>query len=326
MAHQLDAEAGDAFESDMDSAAAAIDALDLADDHTREDEPVDAGDEDHGDGEDQDLDLTDDEDDGSDEPQQAAIEAPASLNAEEKAKFAQLPAEAQRYVADLEGRRATQVQQATTKAAEAQRTAEMRAAQADAQAKAVYANQLKAFADRLAPQRPDPALANTDPAAYIALNAQYDAAKAQHDDFVQQVTALSEDAQTSLTQAEITARDEALMRIPEVSNPETRDAFFKRAISTAETLGLDMNHIGNATAAEFKALWDIAGWKEKAEKYDSAMARQMQRVREGKKVQAAKPNSAQRGGNEGRGFRDARDRLRKTGDVRDAAAAIARLG
>lgn len=319
-------EAGDAFESDMDNAAAAIDALNLEDDEPLE-QPVQTGDEDQSDDEEgDDLDLSEDEADEDDEPQQAAIEAPVSLTAEEKAKFAQLPKEAQRYVADLEGRRATQVQQATTKAAEAQRTAEMRAAQADAQAKTVYAHQLKAFADRLAPQRPDPSLAHTDPATYIALNAQYDAARAQHEDFVQQVQALSQEAQTGLSQAEVSARDEALMRIPEVSNPETRDHFFKRAISTAEVLGLDMNQIGHATAAELKALRDISDWKDKAEKYDTAMTRQMQRVREGKRVQTAKPNAAQRSSSEGRGLRDAKDRLKKSGDVRDAAAAIARLG
>lgn len=329
MAHPQSAEAVDAPGSDMDSAAAAIDALNLG---GEDDLPLEGQDNNNSsqddEGDDADLDLDDEEqdDDEGDEPHQAAIEAPPSLNAEEKARFAQLPKEAQRLIAEVETRRNGQVQTATTKASEAQRTAEMRAAQADAQAKAVYAQQLKTFADALAPQRPDPMLAQTDPATFIALNAQYDAARAQHEDFVQQVTALSQEADTQMTQAEIAERDAALMAIPEVQNAETRENFFKRAIGAANVLGLDMGQINHATAKELKALRDISDWQEKAEKYDAAMARQMQRVREGKRNPTARPNSGRSLSSEGRGLRDAKQRAKASGDLKDAAAAIARLG
>lgn len=320
MAHP-ETEAGDAFESDMDSAAAAIGNL-FADDEPQDEESTPEIEDEADDGE---PEIDDEEqDDEGDEPDEPAIEAPTSLNAEEKAKFAQLPKEAQRLIAEVENRRNGQVQQATTKAAEAQRAAEQRAALADAQAKAVYAQQLQAFAQQLAPQMPDPRLAQQDPAAYIALKAQYDADIAQYNSFVQQVQSISTEAETQMTQAEIAERDAALMAIPEVQNPETRENFFKRAIETGKSLGLDVSQINRATASELKALRDISDWKEKAEKYDAATARQMQRVREGKKVQAAKPNAASRG--DGRSLRDAKERLRKSGDLRDAAAAIARLG
>ncbi|MGJ3630089.1 hypothetical protein AB5I41_30815 [Sphingomonas sp. MMS24-JH45] len=202
----------------------------MGDDDPRDHEPApEQDDEDQSDDQDQELDLSDDEEDEDDEPDQPAIEAPSSLTAEEKAKFAQLPKEAQRYVADLESRRAEQVQKATTKASEAQRTAEASAARADAQAQAKYAQQLKAFADHLAPQRPDPMLAQTDPATFIALNAQNDAAKAQHDDFVQQVVTLGDEAQGAMTQAEHQERARQLMAIPEYQNDETRDGFLEKA-------------------------------------------------------------------------------------------------
>lgn len=326
MAHPQLAEAGDAFESDMDSAAAAIDALNLGDDEPDDGQRRSADDEDQSDGEDDDLDLSEDEDGKDDEPAHPAIEAPASLNAEEKAQFAQLPPEAQRLITEVENRRNGQVQQATTKASEAQRTAELRAAQADAQARAKYAQQLKTFADNLAPQRPDPQLANIDPAAFIAQTAQYEAAKAQHDEFVQQVQSMEEHAGAQLSDAEIQQRDAELMQIPEVQNPETRETFFKRAIDTGNMLGLDMSQIGHATAKELKALRDISDWREKADKYDTAMARQMQRVRQGKKLTPAKPNAAQPSSSEGRGLRNAKQRLSQSGDLRDAAAAIKALG
>lgn len=314
---------------DLDSAAAAISGLNLDEfsDAEREDPKEDEKNSEDASEDDLDLDADEDEqEDGDDEhPAKDAIDVPASLNAEEKAKFASLTPEAQRYVADLESRRATQVQTATTKAADAQRVAEQRAAQADAQAQARYAQQLKAIGESLAPQMPDPNLAYQDPATYIAQKAQYDAAKAQHDEFMQQAESLGSDAGQALTQAEIAERDTELMKIPEVANPETRDNFFKLAIERGKEAGLDMSQIDHATAAELKALREWAEDRRDAVKYREATARQMQRVRDGKKARTTKPNAAQPSSAEGRGYRESRERLQKSGDVKDAAAAIARM-
>lgn len=329
MAHQQDAGAVDAPVpvTDESSAAAALANLFGADAEGQSDEEQDSEAASEGIPDEGDLELeAEEQEGGDDEPDAPAIDAPASLNAEEKAVFAQLPEEAQRAWAASETRRNMQVQQATTKAAEAQRAADARAAQADAQARAVYAQQLKAFADQLAPQRPDPALAQTDPATYIALQAQYEDARAQHEQFVQQVAAISQDAETQLTQAEVAERDRLLMAIPEVQNEETRNTFFEKSIETAKTLGLDLAGLNSATAAEWQALRQVSDWKEKAEKYEAAMARQMQRVREGKKLKATRPNAAQpQGSGERRAFQDAQQRLRKSGSVDDAAAALRNL-
>jgi colicin import membrane protein len=325
LAHLADnAEAGD-LGDDLESAANAISGLNL-DEFADDAEPE--GDEDSDeDGEDDNDQADDDEeqDDGDDEPE-TAIDAPVSLTAEEKAAFADLDPKSQRYVADLEARRAVQVQTATTKAAEAQRTAEASAARADAEARAVYAQQLKALGAALAPERPDPMLAQTNPAAYIAQQAQYDALKAQHDEFVQQAEAIGTEAQTAMSQAEIAERDRALMAIPEVANEATREKWFKDAFEAADVLGLDRSQMDHATAAELKALNQVAAWRRDAEKYQAATARNMQRVRDGKKTKTTKPNAAQPSSAEGRGYRESRDRLRQSGDVKDAAAAIARLG
>lgn len=327
MAHPTGSEAGDAPVTDVSSAATALRNLDLQslDDGAKEpnedpaEEPAaqqpeadDIGDDD--------LEAEGGEQEGE-EPESPAIDAPASLNAEEKARYAKLQPDAQELIAEIETRRNTQVQQATTKAANAQREAEQRAAEASAQAKAVYANQLKAFADQLAPQRPDHRLAQTDPATFIAMNAQYDAAKAQHDEFVQQVQALADDADTEMTQAEVTDRDRRLMEIPEVQNPETRETFFTKAIEAATNLGLDTKALNRATAGEWQALRQVSAWKEKAEKYDAAMSRKMQRVRSAKP--AMKPGAAQpiNSGNR-KAYTDASTRLRSTGSVDDAAAAL----
>lgn len=332
MAHPQSEEAGDAFVSDMDTAAAAISEVLSGNEGHESDDGEDAQDSETSDGEpdEGELDLGDEEQEGEEgEPDdKPAIDIPVSLNAEEKARFAQLPDEAQRFIAELETRRNGQVQQATTKASEAQRNAETRAAQADAQAKAVYANQLKAFADQLAPQRPDPQLAYTDPQAFIALNAQYEAQRAQHDEFVQHVTALQGEAQNGITEAFVQQRDRELMSIPEVQNEESRSGFFDAAQTAAKRIGLDWGEVArNATASEIKALHSINEAFSKADKYDAAMSRQMQRVREGKSTKQAKPNAAQPSSSgKQRAFRDASQKLAKSGDLQDAAAAIAALG
>lgn len=242
------------------------------------------------------------EDEG--EPDEPAIAPPPSLNAEEKAKFSQLPAEAQRLLADVETRRNAQVQEATTKAAEAQRSAQSAAAAADAQAKAVYGQQLEQVAKALEPQRPDPQLAQYDPAQYIAQQAQYEAAKAQHDDFMQQVRSIQSEASTEAEHAFFAQRDRELMTIPDVANPETRQAYLDRVMETAEVLGYDKDTLArNANGADFKAIAQAAEWKAKADRFDKAMAKQMQKVRSGK-GKNLRPNAAPQDSRAARGNQD----------------------
>lgn len=192
-----------------------------------------------------------------DEPAEV-IEAPASLNADEKTQFAQLDPKAQRLLADVEARRNSQVTKATTQAANAQREAESRAAMADAQAKAVYSQQLRAVVESIKlPPAPDAQLAYTDPASYVAQKAQYDAAQAELSQFMQEVEAIGGEASSTVDQAFVDARDRALMAIPEIQNEETRSGFFDKAFEAADKIGLDRSQIDHATADELKALRTI---------------------------------------------------------------------
>jgi hypothetical protein len=322
MAHPQDAEALDVRPLDTtDDAAMRLDAF-FAQEDGDEPEPEEDSTEDEA----PEGDETEEEEQEDEEVEpEAVIDAPVSLNAEEKAVFAQLPKEAQQAWSASETRRNAQVQEATTKAANAERVANDRAASAQAEAKAVFAQQLQTVAAAIAPVAPSPQLAMTDPGAYIAQDAQYRAAKAQHDEFMQQVAALSEEADTEGTQAFIAARDRELLSIPDVQNPETRNAFFEKVFAVAETLGIDRDGLlHNGEGQAFKALAAAHDWKAKAEKYDALMAKQMTRVREAK---SAKPNAAQPlGSGKARAQVKTQQRLRETGDVRDAAAAIAALG
>ena len=240
-----------------------------------------------------DLDLNDEEaDEPEGEPEAPAIAPPASLNAEEKATFAQLPEEAQRAWAASETRRNGQVQDATTKASQAQREAESRAATADAQAKSLYGQQLESFVKAFEPTMPDPQLAYSNPPQYIAEQAQYVAMKAQHDALVQQVRGVQTEAQTQASQAFVEQRDRELMTIPEVANPDTRSSYLDKAMGVAEELGFDKSELSRtASASDIKALATIAEWKAESAKYRQALSKQMQKVRAAK-GKTLRPNAA----------------------------------
>lgn len=238
------------------------------------------------------------EQDGEESEPETAIAAPPSLNAEEKAVFAQLPKEAQEAWAASETRRNAQVQEATTKAAEAQRTAQAQAAAANAEAKALFGHQLEQFVAAYAPQAPDPLLAQQNPAQYIAEEARYRAILAQHDALVQQVKGIQAEAEQEVDQAFIAQRDAMLKAHPKIANHETRDDYVKGIMDMAAQAGLDPGNIAkNATGEEFLALakfFDrLTVAEEKAAKYDKAISRQMQKVRAGK-GKNLRPQAAQR--------------------------------
>ena len=222
-----------------------------------------------------------DQDDEDSEPA-TAIEAPVSLNAEEKEVFAQLPPEAQQAWAASETRRNTQVQEATTKASNAQREAEARAAAADAEAKSLYARQLEEIGKAFVPNEPQREWYRDDTSYLIALR-QHDQQVAQHNEFMQQVAGLQDEADTEAQQAFIAQRDRELMTIPEIANPETRKEYLDRAMSVASELGYDPGELAQGMQArDITALAKVAEYKAKAEKYDQAMSKQMQKVRAAK--------------------------------------------
>ncbi len=337
MAHPTDngAEAIDAPEvHDQDSAVEALRSMDIADPdevptnaEANEPPPIDEDDEfteddlegDEPEGE------AEEEADESDE-QETAIDAPVSLNKAEKEAFSQLPAEAQQFVTQLESRRASQVQEATTKASQAQRDAEARAAAADAEAKQVYSQQLDQFLTAFAPQAPDPQMAYSDPQRYVAAKAQYDAQKAQHDELVQQVKGIGTEATQALDKSFYEQRDRELMAIPEVANEETRKSYLDKAMGAANKLGYDVAELTQTMDAEdVKRLHSVAEAFEKAEKYDAAMSRKMKRVRAGKQ-RTNKPGVAQPKGSTARKSQEASmQRLKQSGSQEDAVAALSHL-
>lgn len=235
----------------------------------------------------------DEETDEDEEQAEPAIEAPVSLNAEEKEVFAQLPPEAQQAWAASETRRNTQVQEATTKAKEAQRQAEQAAASANAQAESRYAEQLKAYTAHFAPQEPDPARYH-DMQTYQRDKAIYDHQKAQHDELMQQVTGIG--VETEEMKAErIKARDAELLKIPEVADEATRSDYINSAMEAARELGYDPADLAeNMDATDLKALATFAQYKRDSEELARIKAKSKERRRDPQSGQfkSLKPGAA----------------------------------
>ena len=233
-----------------------------------------------------------DADENGEEPGDPAIPPPASLNAEEKATFLQLPPEAQQAWAASESRRNTQVQEATTKAAERERAANTAAAQAEAQAKVHYAAQLKTFMEPFRPVMPSPQLAQHDPASYIAAKAQYDYDIAQFSEFEQQVGLIRDEGLSQTQTIDTQQRAADLMQVPKLADPATRDEYISASLGLVQELGIDPQTFEmSADSNDFRALDKISDWRAKAEKYDKAMASKMNRVRAGKS-RSTRPGAA----------------------------------
>jgi hypothetical protein len=300
--------------------AAAFEDFLFADEADEDEEETDSEDE----ADEAEDELEDEQDDEADEPEAPAIDAPVSLTAEEKATFAQLPPEAQAAWAASETRRNVQVQEATTKASNAQREAEARAAQADAEAKSLYAEQLAEVARAYAPQEPNRNQYRDD-VSYLTACRAYDQRLAQHNNFMQQVQTMHLEAHQQADAAFIAQRDRDLMAIPEVSNPETREAYLDKAMSAVDALGYDKAGLARSlTAQDVRNLAQIADWRAKAEKLDQATARQMQKVR-ASKGKTLRPNAAPQGKSRAANSDNTWQRVKqangKNRDQRDAAMA-----
>lgn len=268
------------------------------------------------------------QDDDDAEPDEPAIDAPASLTAEEKARFAQLPPEAQRMLADVETRRARQVTEATTKAADAQREARASAAADVLQAKQTFAQQLHSFAAAYQPRQPNPA-DFADMQEYARAHANWQYASAQHQELVQQVQMIGGEAQaeTERQMAERAQTEQQKLRqsLPDWFDAEKGPALRNDLTAVGSELGYSPELMAQADAGDLMALNKALTWKRKAEELDRIRGKQMQVVRSAKKSAPAGVSQPQGSGRR-QAAKEATARAAKSGDLNDAAAAIAALG
>ncbi|MGL5737063.1 MAG: hypothetical protein ACRCYS_19545 [Beijerinckiaceae bacterium] len=324
MAHPETPEAVDAPATLSMADAAAVFGEEFEGEEALDDESTEEGENQAEDGEDVELEA-EDGDDEEGEPE-TAIAPPVSLTAEEKAEFAQLDEEAQRFAVKLETRRNAQVQEATTKAANAQREAEARAASADADAKAKAANKVLEFIADYQPVEPKREW-YADDVSYLTACRQYDNENAQFLQKVQRAVDMEAEAETEADAAFIAQRDRELSQHPQIANPETRDTYVKGILELAADVGLDPAVIAKqATGSEFLALAQVfdrlQAAEAKAGKWDKAVAKQMQKVRSAK-GKTLRPNAAQSNLSSGeRASQQAMQAFRFNPSSRQAAAAV----
>jgi hypothetical protein len=303
---------------DLDEGAAALE-------EALQDELADDKEPDQDESEEPEGDEEEAQDSESDEPGEPAIEAPVTLNPEDRAKFAQLPLEAQRIMAEIETRRNRQVTEVTTGAANAQREAQASAAGAIAQAQRHYASQFTALANAYAPQPPNPA-DYSDIQQYQRENAQYEFRARQHQQLMQQIGGIHAEAQTideRLMADRKQANEQKLREIlPDWFDAEKRPKLEQDLINVGSDLGYSRELMAQADAGDLAALNRALAWKQKAAKYDAIVGKQMAGVRAQRKTVTpgvAQPQGAQRQ----QAQKSATQRLAKTGSLEDAASAIA---
>lgn len=240
-----------------------------------------------------DEDLAEAEIDEADLP---PIEPPVSLNAEEKEAFKTWPREAQeaisRRVGELEKGLHSKAQEAKTETAKVEQAARERIAQE----RNVHLQSLQALLPQI-PARPDPRLQITDQVGYANQLANHEWAVAQHQQaqqLVQHIVAQQEADERSAAQQEA-KENEAILRdkFPEYFGEKAAE-LEKTLRSTASFLGYTDDQLAHVNAQDVLAMKAVSELKAKADKFDTLMAKQMERVREAKKLpRISKPGTPQ---------------------------------
>lgn len=262
-----------------------------------DDQPATGQPQPEGEGEPADDDYDDADEEGG-EPEEA-IAAPVSLKAEEKERFAQLPAEAQRMMAEVLSRRDSEVNKGLNDAREAQRVAERTAADQVAQTQRDFADRFERFAQAFAPQAPQREHYRDD-MSFLAAREHYRDEMAQFEQLAGQINGMKGEADSHSTAREQEWHQEQvkqLMSVPEFADEATRAEF----IGSIEAFGVNdlgyaKEELAAAGAKDIIVLKKAMGWKAKAEKWDAHLARRNERPRQAGKFTAKPAPAGQRNG------------------------------
>lgn len=116
------------------------------------------------------------------------------------------------------------------------------------------------------PQKPDPAMLQTDPIGYMAAQAEYDNAKAEYDAQQAQVRKVSEQNAAMQQQAmqQMLAQQQQILaeRIPDFADPEKGKAIRAELRNTGAEYGFTEQELGNISDARaVQVLHDAAQWR-----------------------------------------------------------------
>jgi hypothetical protein len=252
------------------------------------------------------------------------IEPPVSLTAEEKEAFKGLPREAQEFTArrigELEKGLHTKAQEAKT----AQQKVEQEARERIAQVQNVHVQALQALLPEI-PARPDPRMQINDQVGYANQLAQHEWAVAQHQQaqqLIQHVSAQQEAAERAAAQQEAKDNEDTLRdKFPEYFS-EKGPELERTLRSTAVELGYSDDQLAHVNATDVLAMKKAHEWREDSVKYRALMAKQMARVRDGKKLPAISRPGTPQGKGVAANQRYEADRQAMRGGDKDAAVRV----
>lgn len=257
------------------------------------------------------------------------IAPPVSWTAEEKAEFAELPRALQETLTRRESEREKFVQTKAQEAKQVKSAIEREAMEAIGRVENAHVQQLQALLPEI-PARPSASLMASNPQAYAYQLEVHENAIAQHR-YVQQIAAQVNERLSGLekeAQAQQAREDAEILseKFPEYLDDGKKPELRRELQSTLRAIGYPEDQIDEASAADILALRAVSQLKAKADKYDTLMARQMEKVREAKTLpKVSRPGVSQgKGAAENQRYIADRQAMRN-GDKDAAARAFSRF-
>lgn len=295
----------------VDDAAEAIEAIDLEALEQEELEPAPQEDE----GATEEEEITAEED----EPEQPAIEPPASWNADDKERFQALPREAQDIIVRREAERDTGFQKKSEEFATDRKRYQEQVQKEEAH-RQFLENQVAQLAQMVLPEKPDPSMLQQDPVAYLEAEARYKAGIEQLNGMRQQYQAQAQQrGQQSQEEYAKWMQDQKTIlaeKLPEYSGENSQE--FKKSLADyGRAQGYEPERLSGADASDLVIL-------NKAMLYDKlqeSKPTKLDAVKDLPKVQKSSARIGKKAASMDR-MSAARNKLAKTGSLDDAAAAI----
>lgn len=224
------------------------------------------------------------------------IKPPASWNTEEQEEFKQLPRALQETLTRRESERERFVQSKSQEAKQAGLAAQQQLVEQVTQAQGHYLQTLQSVLPEL-PEKPPAHLMATDPALYAQLMENHENALAWHVHAQEQAQSIQQQQQAArqqLLQHELQATQERLQSdFPEYLDPAQGPELRTKLGSTALALGYSQDQLAQVNAQDILAIRTATSWKDKADKYDALMAKQMDKVRAAKSLpRVSRPGSS----------------------------------
>lgn len=224
------------------------------------------------------------------------ITAPVSWPDEDKAAFSELPRALQERVSARETEREKFVQAKSREASQAAQIAESKAFERVQTLQNTQIQQLVALLPDI-PEEPSAHLLATDPASYAA-EMDYVRQMARYrsglEGQIRSIAEQQQQAEEQQKQGQMQASIKLLQdEFPEYLDKDKNPDLAKALKATGLSMGYSEDQLSQVDGQDILAMRTAMGWKDKADKYDRLVAKQMEKVRAAKDLpRVSRPGSA----------------------------------